>query len=114
MKTAIASPAISTPIPALAPAAPEPPTKLGRPSAMNAQMLDLLCAIIRETGCSDSAAASRAGVHPSTVSRWKRDCVDVAILLRSAREEFRLAQLSVILGEASAGHARSWRAAAWL
>jgi hypothetical protein len=81
---------------------------------MSAQMLDLLCAIIRETGCSDSAAASRAGVHPSTVSRWKRDCADGAILLRSAREEFRMAQLSVILAEANAGHARSWRAAAWL
>ena len=77
-------------------------------------MLDLLCAVIRETGASDSAAASRAGVHPSTVSRWKRDCPDVAILLRAAREEFRQAQLSVIFAEAAAGHARSWRAAAWL
>ncbi len=77
-------------------------------------MLDLLCAVIRETGASDSAAASRAGVHPSTVSRWKRDCPDVAILLRSAREEFRQAHLSVIFAEATAGHARSWRAAAWL
>jgi hypothetical protein len=77
-------------------------------------MLDLLCAVIRETGASDSAAASRAGVHPSTVSRWKRDCPDVAILLRAAREDFRQAQLSVIFAEAAAGHARSWRAAAWL
>jgi hypothetical protein len=77
-------------------------------------MLDLLCAVIRETGASDSAAASRAGVHPSTVSRWKRDCPDVAILLRAAREDFRQAQLSVIFAEAAAGYARSWRAAAWV
>jgi hypothetical protein len=46
-------------------------------------------------------------MHSSTVSRWKRDCPGVAILLRAAREDFRQAQLSVIFAEAAAGHARS-------
>jgi hypothetical protein len=137
MKTALSSPASeslssSSPEPALAgspapassldaterAAAPSansgPPQGVGRPTAMNARMLDTLCAVIRETGASDSAAAARVGVHPSTVSRWKRDFPDVAILLRAAREEFRSAMLAVILAEAAAGHARSWRAAAWL
>lgn len=113
MRTLSSSPSIPTPhpVPALGPGAP---SKLGRPSGLTPQMLDLLCAVIREMGCSDSAAAARSGVHPSTVSRWKRDCPDVAILLRTAREEFRMAQLSVILAEAGGGKARSWRAAAWL
>ena len=53
-------------------------------------------------------------LHPSTVSRWKREVPDLAILLRAAREEFRLAQLEVIYATAHAGHATSWRAAAWL
>jgi hypothetical protein len=77
-------------------------------------MIGLLCSIIRETGASDSGAAARASLHPSTVSRWKRDCPDFAILLRGAREEFRQAQLDIIQREAQAGKATSWRAAAWL
>jgi hypothetical protein len=70
-------------------------------------MLDALCAVIRETGASDSASAARVGVHPSTVSRWKRDCPDVAIVLRAAREDFRDAHLAVIFAEAQAGRATS-------
>jgi hypothetical protein len=81
---------------------------------LNEQTLDALCAVIRETGISDSGAAARVGLHPSTVSRWKRDFPDLAILLRSAREDFRQAQLSIIFAEAQAGRATSWRAAAWL
>jgi hypothetical protein len=53
-------------------------------------------------------------LHPSTLSRWKRDCPDLAILLRGAREDFRQAQLDIIQREAQAGKASSWRAAAWL
>ena len=77
-------------------------------------MLDALCAVIRETGASDSGAAARVGIHPSTVSRWKRDYPDFAIVLRSAREDFRQAQLAIIFQEAQAGRATSWRAAAWV
>jgi hypothetical protein len=77
-------------------------------------MVKELCAVIRETGVSDSGAAARVSLHPSTVSRWKREVPDLAILLRSAREEFRMAHLGLIMAKAHAGEATSWRAAAWL
>jgi hypothetical protein len=77
-------------------------------------MIDALCAVIRETGASDSGAAARVGLHPSTVSRWKTENPDLAILLRAAREDFRQAQLSIIFETAQARLATSWRAAAWL
>jgi hypothetical protein len=77
-------------------------------------MVDALCAVIRETGVSDSGAAAQVSLHPSTVSRWKKENPDLAILLRSAREEFRDAQLAIIMAKANAGEATSWRAAAWL
>jgi hypothetical protein len=77
-------------------------------------MIDALCAVIRATGVSDSAAAAQVSLHPSTVSRWKKENTDFAILLRSAREEFRDAQLAVIMEKAHSGEATSWRAAAWL
>jgi hypothetical protein len=77
-------------------------------------MVDALCAVIRKTGVSDSGAAAQVSLHPSTVSRWKKESPDLAILLRSAREEFRDAQLAVIMAKAEAGEATSWRAAAWL
>jgi hypothetical protein len=78
------------------------------------EIIGLLCSIIRETGASDSAAAARASLHPSTVSRWKRDNLDFAILLRAAREDFRHAQLEIIQREAQAGGATGLRAAMWL
>jgi hypothetical protein len=77
-------------------------------------MIDALCAVIRATGVSDSGAAAQVSLHPSTLSRWKKENADLAILLRSAREEFRSAQLAVIVAKAEAGEATSWRAAAWL
>jgi hypothetical protein len=120
MKTnAIALPSATSAAP-LSPA-PDPSTGApgakagpGRPSCLNDSMIDALCAVIRDTGASDSGAAARVSLHPSTVSRWKREHPDLAILLRSAREEFRMAQLSIIFATAQAGHATSWRAAAWL
>jgi hypothetical protein len=81
---------------------------------LNDRTIDALCSVIRETGVSDSGAASRVNLHPSTLSRWKKEFPDLAILLRSAREEFRMAHLSLILQKAHAGEATSWRAAAWL
>ena len=90
------------------------PSKGGRPSGFSTESVAALCEIIRATGISESGAAGRANVHPSTVSRWKRDFPELAILLRSAREEFRAEQLDLILTTARAGHNGSWRAAAWL
>jgi hypothetical protein len=94
--------------------APGEQARPGRPSYLNERMIDALRAVIRETGVSDSGAAARVSLHPSTLSRWKKEYPDLAILLRSAREEFRSAQLDCILATARAGHATSWRAAAWL
>lgn len=113
--SATCSPSVSSaPAPAPLPGAPGVKAGRGRPSCLNGSMIDALCAVIRETGASDSGAAARVSLHPSTVSRWKRENPDLAILLRSAREEFRMAQLSIILETAQAGQATSWRAAAWL
>jgi hypothetical protein len=77
-------------------------------------MIDALCSIIRETGASDSGAAARMSLHPSTLSRWKKESPSLAILLRGAREDFRAAQLEVIHATVRSGTATSWRAAAWL
>jgi hypothetical protein len=104
----------SAPAAAPLPGAPGAKAGPGRPSCLNESMIDALCAVIRDTGASDSGAAARVSLHPSTVSRWKREHPDLAILLRSAREEFRDAQLSIIFATAQAGLATSWRAAAWL
>src|SRR4051794_22800436 len=84
----------SSPAPAPGGGAAAEKTGPGRPSCLNAGMIDELCAVIRGTGVSDSGAAARMSLHPSTVSRWKREHPDLAILFRTAREEFRMAQLA--------------------
>ena len=88
--------------------------KAGRPPMFSTQAVETLCSIIRQTGISDSGAAARAKVHPSTVSRWKKEHPEIAISLRSAREDFRLDQLSIILGAADHGGPNGWKAAAWM
>jgi hypothetical protein len=115
LQSTISSAALSSaPAPAPCPVAPSEQPGPGRPTYLNERVVDELCSVIRETGVSDSGAAARMHLHPSTVSRWKREHPDLGILLRSAREEFRMAQLGVIMDEARAGRATSWRAAAWL
>ncbi|HEV7403648.1 MAG TPA: hypothetical protein VGO11_12000 [Chthoniobacteraceae bacterium] len=104
----------SSPVPIPAPGEAGGKTGPGRPSCLNERMIEGLCLVIRETGMSDSGAAARMSLHPSTLSRWKKESPDLAILLRSAREDFRTAQLSVILDTARQGGATGWRAAAWL
>jgi hypothetical protein len=105
------SPAAASPTQAVAPSGKARP---GRPSYLTERIVDELCAVIRETGASDSGAAGRVSLHPSTVSRWKREYPELVIALRSAREEFRMAHLELIMEKARAGEATSWRAAAWL
>ena len=91
---------------------PVTPARPGRPTTYAQQIVDLLVAIIRSNGISDSGAAALAGVHPSTVSRWKREHPELVIALLQAREQFRDHHLSIIMraSEAKGG----WRAAAWL
>jgi hypothetical protein len=115
LPSATSSPSLaSSPLPAPSPGAPDAKAGPGRPSFLNEQMIGELCSVIRQTGVSDSGAAARMTLHPSTVSRWKREFPDVAILLRSAREDFRAAQLEIVFAAANAGSATSWRAAAWV
>ena len=92
--------------------APVTPARPGHPTIYSPAIVDLLCAIIRSNGSSDSGAAALAGVHPSTISRWKREHPDLVITLLQAREQFRDHHLSIIMraSEAKGG----WRAAAWL
>ena len=77
--------------------APSSPLARAVPLPTAQQIVDLLCAIIRSSGISDSGAAALAGVHPSTVSRWKREHPDLVIALLQAREQFRDHHLSVIM-----------------
>src|SRR5260370_1056091 len=90
---------------------PQPP---GRHTGYPPQVRDLLCALIRETGRSESAAAAAAGIGPSSLSRWKQQHPELKLALLQALEEFRGAQLAIILQAARAEGSRGWRAAAWL
>ena len=91
---------------------PVTPARPGRPTTFSQAIVDLLCAIIRKKGVSDSAAAILAGVHPSTLSRWKREHPDLALDLLQARELFRDQCLTAILETIDLKG--GWRAAAWL
>src|SRR4051812_21972091 len=102
--------ATSTP----APTAPTAQPVAGRPTVMTKQMVDALCSVIRQTGTSDSGAASRMCLHPSTVSRWKKENPDFAIMLRAAREDFREKHLAIIDATAEMGGRTGWRASTWL
>ena len=88
------------------------PARSGAPVAFSEKIVDLLHALIRSRGLSDNGAAAMAGLHPSTVARWKREQPGFVVGLLQAREEFRDRHLSVIMkaSEAKGG----WRAAAWL
>src|SRR5215207_5426679 len=86
----------------------------GRPTLFTEQLLNLLCSFILDYGMSDSAAASRAGIAPSTLSRWKDEHDGLEEALAQAREQFRIEQLEEIKNATTKDGRRDWRAAAWL
>src|SRR4051794_2201735 len=96
MKTHTFAHPSATSVPSVSSVPPEPQHGPGRPTQLTARMGDALCEVIRRTGASDSAAAAQMCLRPSTVSRWKKQNPDFAILLRNAREYFRAAQLAII------------------
>jgi hypothetical protein len=86
----------------------------GRPSGCSERVIQMLRGAIREFGLSDSAAAVKVGMSPSTLSRWKYLCPEIALKLDEAREDFRERHLQIIMKAAEAENARGWRAAAWV
>jgi hypothetical protein len=84
------------------------------PSGCSERVIQMLRGAIREFGLSDSAAAVKVGMSPSTLSRWKYLCPEIALKLDEAREDFRERHLQIIMKAAEAENARGWRAAAWV
>ena len=108
---------VPEPVPAPAPgsavAAGRPRAGMGRPSMYSEETVGRLCEVIRRRGLSDGAAAREVGISPPTLSRWKRQHVDLEEWLAMAREQYRDAKLAII-DEATTPDGRpDWRAAAW-
>ena len=89
-----------------------PSTCPGRPTTYNPRAAQILLTLIREAGLSDSAAAAKAAISTSSLSRWKREYPDFALALLQAREEFREFHLQVIFEAAKTRG--GWRASAWI
>jgi hypothetical protein len=86
----------------------------GRPSACTFGNIHIICQIIAELGVSDTAAAARAGIPASTLSRWKKVQPNLPGIFATAREGYR-ARLLQIMHEATTRDGRpDWRATAWL
>ena len=84
----------------------------GRSTTYTPHAVSILLALIREAGLSDSAAAAKAGLSTSSLSRWRREYPDFALALLRAREEFRDTHLQIIITAAKARG--GWRASAWI
>jgi len=86
----------------------------GRPSGRTPDKLHAICAFIRLTGLSDTAAAAMAGVKRSTLARWKQEDEEVEMLLEQARFQYQAPRLEKI-GETRLKDGQlDWRAQAWL
>jgi hypothetical protein len=93
-----------------APAAAPP----GRPSTCTADKLHAICAFIRTTGLSDTAAAALVQVTRSTLSRWKQEDEEVQQELDVARAQFQMPRLEKIGETRMKDGQYDWRAQAWL
>jgi hypothetical protein len=76
--------------------------------------LDAICAFIRLTGLSDTAAAAMAGVKRSTLARWKQEDEEVEMLLDQARFQYQAPRLAKIGETRMKDGQLDWRAQAWL
>jgi hypothetical protein len=99
--------------PTVIPPAPASPGR-GRPTLYCPELIECLRVIVRELGCSDSAAAAHAGISVATISRWKEEHEGLALLLAQAREEFRAHTIAAIRRAELPDGRHDWRASAWL
>jgi hypothetical protein len=85
----------------------------GRPSSFTESKITAICALIRNTGMSDTAAGALAEVKRSTLSRWKKN-EEVKLEFDQARAQYLIPRLQRI-GETRLKDGRpDWRAQAWL
>ncbi len=78
------------------------------------EKLDAICAVIREEGVSDGAAAARVGVPHTTLSRWKAQDEGVAVELAVAREFYLSPRLEKIAQARRKDGTFDWHAQKWL
>jgi hypothetical protein len=86
----------------------------GRPSTCTPDKVHAVCAFIRLTGFSDTAAAAMAGVTRSTLARWKKEDDEVERLLDEARCQYQAPRLEKIDRTRMKDGQHDWRAQAWL
>jgi hypothetical protein len=87
-------------------------SRRGRKSVYSEEIIETMCARIRQFGISDSAAAVSAGMSSSTISRWKQQFPELVPRLEEAREQCRMEQLKTRCDHADAEHGKGWRASA--
>jgi transposase len=90
------------------------PKKNGRPTLYSPELLEKLCAGIRQHGWTDHRAALLLGVNPKNLTRWKQAHEDFGPALEIARSEFLSAQLQAIAATETKSGLLNWRARAWL
>ena len=108
------------PEPSAAPASEAPGTpaaggaRRGRPTVYSDKVLAMMKDYARRLGFSDTAAAEGVGVSSSTISRWKKECPEIAHELQTARQECRVHHLERMMQFAEGDDNRGLRATMWL
>ena len=86
----------------------------GRPTIYSDKVLAMMKDYARRLGFSDTAAAEGVGVSSSTISRWKKECPEIAHELQTARQECRVHHLERMMQFAEGDDNRGLRATMWL
>ncbi len=86
----------------------------GRPTVYSDKVLAMMKDYARRLGFSDTAAAEGVGVSSTTISRWKKECPEIAHELQTARQECRVHHLERIMEFAEGDNNRGLRASMWL
>jgi hypothetical protein len=85
-----------------------------RPSLRTPETAEKICAVIRENGLPDRAAAALAGLGSAALERWRQDDAGFASRLDAAREEFCNARLREIREARNPDGTLNQQAQAWL
>ena len=86
----------------------------GRPTVYSDKVFAMMKDYARRLGFSDTAAAEGVGVSSSTISRWKKECPEIAHELQTARQECRVHHLERMMQFAEGDDNRGLRATMWL